>query len=131
MLSWENPAGDPAWREPEREFARVWQALPKLVFSRTLETVEGNARLARGGLAEEVVRLKAEPGGDIAVGGAGLAAARASSRGSSTSSACSSAPSCSAGGTPFFPALDRRVDLGLIETRTFGSRVVHSRYRRV
>ncbi|HEV2921227.1 MAG TPA: dihydrofolate reductase family protein, partial [Actinomycetota bacterium] len=35
------------------------------------------------------------------------------------------------GGTPYFPALDKRTDLELVETRTFGSRVVYVRYRRV
>ena len=35
------------------------------------------------------------------------------------------------GGTPYFPALDERINLELVETRTFGSRVVYLRYRRV
>jgi len=34
------------------------------------------------------------------------------------------------GGTPYFPALDRRIELELLETRTFGSRVTYLRYRR-
>src|SRR4051812_10194495 len=55
------------------DFARIWQALPKVVFSKTLEKVEGNARLLRDGVAEEVAKLKEQPGKDLAVGGAGLA----------------------------------------------------------
>jgi hypothetical protein len=47
--------------------------MPKIVFSKTLEKVEGNARLVRGGVADEVVKLKGQPGNDLAVGGAGLA----------------------------------------------------------
>src|SRR3954451_987157 len=43
MLYWETP--DPTWGDIEREFAEIWQAIPKLVFSRTLEEVQGNARL--------------------------------------------------------------------------------------
>jgi dihydrofolate reductase len=35
------------------------------------------------------------------------------------------------GGTPYFPALDERIHLELVETRTFGSRVVYVRYQRV
>jgi dihydrofolate reductase len=35
------------------------------------------------------------------------------------------------GGTPYFPALDHSIDLELVETRTFGSRVVYVRYRRI
>jgi dihydrofolate reductase len=46
-----------------------------VVFSTTLSAVQSNAHLASGGLAEEIERLRAEPGeGDIAIGGATLAA---------------------------------------------------------
>src|SRR3954466_8414542 len=73
MLYWETAAENPSAGEVELEFARIWKALPKLVFSTTLETVEGNARLATDGVAEEVARLKEQPGKNLAVGGAGLA----------------------------------------------------------
>ena len=53
---------------------RIWKRLPKILFSKTLEQVEGDARLATRGAAEEVAELKAQPGKDLAVGGAGLAA---------------------------------------------------------
>ncbi|MFL5861991.1 MAG: dihydrofolate reductase family protein, partial [Solirubrobacteraceae bacterium] len=56
------------------EFARIWKELPKLVFSRTLETVEGNTQLSRADPVETVRALKQEDGGPIAVGGAELAA---------------------------------------------------------
>jgi dihydrofolate reductase len=39
-------------------------------------------------------------------------------------------PVVAGGGTPFFPAVDHRIDLELVETRTFGSRVTYARYRR-
>jgi hypothetical protein len=53
-----------------REGAPLW-SFPKVVFSTTLSAVQGNARLASGGLAEEIERLRAEPGeGAIAIGGA-------------------------------------------------------------
>ena len=74
MVYWETAEEHPSPPEPEREFARIWKELPKVVFSSTLEKVEGNARSASGGVAEEVARLKEQPGKDIAVGGAGLAA---------------------------------------------------------
>ena len=61
-------------------WAAIWKRLPKVVFSTTLTAVQGNARLASGGLAEEIERLRAEPGeGDIAIGGATLAAEAAAS----------------------------------------------------
>jgi dihydrofolate reductase len=75
MLPWEHPDQRPPSSELEAEFARMWTELPKLVFSSTLERVEGNATLARGGLAEEIARLKEQSGKDIAVGGARLAGA--------------------------------------------------------
>jgi dihydrofolate reductase len=128
MTYWETADENPALPEPEREFARLWQELPKVVFSTSLERVEGSYTLASGELAEEVARLKGEPGPDLAVGGASLAAA------------CIAAglvdeirpfvyPVALGGGTPFLPPLDERIDLELLETRTLGSRVVYLRYR--
>jgi dihydrofolate reductase len=130
MVYWETADENPSATDYELEFARIWQELPKIVFSKTLEDVVGNARLVRDDVAEEVARLKEQPGKDVAVGGAGLA------------STCIEldlideyrpfiSPVVLGGGTPFFPALDKRLDLELIETQTFGSRVVYARYRRV
>ncbi|SDU92850.1 RibD C-terminal domain-containing protein [Microlunatus sagamiharensis] len=62
MRYWEDPEVTATLDGAEREFARIWNALPKIVFSRTLTAVEGSYRLAAGGLAEEVERLRAEPG---------------------------------------------------------------------
>jgi dihydrofolate reductase len=73
MLYWETADENPSATEYELEFARIWQDLPKIVFSTTLEKVEGNARLVKDRVAEEVAKLKEEPGKDLAVGGAGLA----------------------------------------------------------
>jgi dihydrofolate reductase len=130
MLYWETADEKPGAAEHELEFARIWKQLPKIVFSTTLESVEGNARLATEGVAEEVAKLKGQPGKDLSVGGAGLAAT------------CMKLdviddyrlfvnPVVLGGGTPFFSPVDERMDLELVETRTFGSRVVYVRYRRV
>ncbi len=59
MLSWETVDRSPSAGEVEVEFARIWQSIPKVVFSRTLERVEGNARLAIDGIA---VRQPDRPG---------------------------------------------------------------------
>jgi hypothetical protein len=70
-----NCGQDPSLDDSDREWIAIWKPLPKAVFSATLPAVQGNARLASGGLAEEIERLRAEPGeGDIAIGGATLAA---------------------------------------------------------
>ena len=129
MLYWETAEPNPSAADYELEFARIWKALPKIVFSTTLETVEGNARLVRDGVAEEVARLKAEPGKDLAVGGAGLASSLVELDLIDEYRLFVS-PVVLGGGTPFFPALDERINLDLVETRTFGSRVVYLRYRR-
>jgi dihydrofolate reductase len=129
MVYWETAEESPLLAE-HIEFAQIWKALPKIVFSTTLESVVGNTRLARDGVGEEVLRLKEQPGKDIAVGGAGLARA------------CMKLelidewrlfvnPVLLGGGTPYFPPLEKGISLELIETRTFGSRVVYIRYRRV
>ena len=129
MLYWETAEESPLDAQ-EVEFAQIWKALPKVVFSTTLQSVVGNTRLARDGLGEEISRLKEQPGKDIAVGGAGLARA------------CMKlelidewrlfvSPVLLGRGTPYFPTLDEHINLELVETTTFGSRVVYVRYRRV
>src|SRR5512133_2859704 len=45
MRPWETADEDPSASEPVVEFARIWKETPKIVFSKTLEKVEGNARL--------------------------------------------------------------------------------------
>jgi dihydrofolate reductase len=131
MRYWETAEEEnPSAPEHELEFARIWKATPKIVFSTTLEEVEGNTRLVRDGVAEEVARLKEQPGKDLAVGGAGLASA-CIKLGLVDDYRLFVSPVVLGSGTPYFPALDERIDLELVETRTFGSRVVYSRYHRV
>ncbi len=99
------------------------------MFSKTLEKVAGNARLVRDDAAEEVAKLKEQPGKDLAVGGAGLASTLMKA-GLIDEYRLFVSPVVLGGGTPYFPALDERIDLELVETQTFGSRVVYVRYRR-
>jgi dihydrofolate reductase len=129
MTYWETADQQPSLGETELEFARVWQDTPKIVFSRTLEKVEGNATLVRDGAADVVAALKEQPGKDLAVGGAGLASTFVK-LGLVDEYKLFVSPVVLGGGTPYFPALDDRIDLELVETRTFGSRVVYLRYRR-
>ncbi|MFJ8532193.1 dihydrofolate reductase family protein [Streptomyces sp. NPDC093591] len=129
MLYWETADQNSSLDDAELEWAALWNPLPKVVFSTTLSAVQGNARLACGGLAEEIERLRAEPGeGDIAIGGATLAAEAAAS-GLIDEYRTMVYPVLIGGGTPFFPRNERRVDLELVETRTFNSKVVYLRHR--
>ena len=129
MLYWESADQNPSLDYSTVEFAAIWKALPKVVFSTTLSEVQGNARLASGGLTQEIERLRAEAGeGDIAIGGATLAA-DAAALGLIDEYRARVYPVLLGGGIPFFPQRERRVDLDIIETRTFSSRVVYLRYR--
>jgi dihydrofolate reductase len=126
MVYWETADKDPS--DIVREFALIWQALPKVVFSRTLDSVEGaNTTLARDDLRAELTSLQESVRGDVAVGGAGLAA-EAARLDLIDEYRLFVHPVAVGGGIPFFPR-DHRVDMELVETRTFSSRVVYLRYR--
>ena len=128
MLVWET---DPSLRDNEAgaAFADVWCALPKVVFSRTLDSVQGNARLAEGSVAEEVAAALDATDKDVSIGGAGLAAA-AIELGLVDELRLFRYPVVIGGGTPFLPPVTDDVPLDLIETTTFGSRVIYERYGR-
>ena len=129
MLYWETADQNPSLDYSTLEFAAIWKALPKVVFSTTLSAVQGTARLASGGLAEEIERLRGEPGeGNIALGGATLAAEAAASDLIDEYRVLVH-PVLVGGGTSYFPQRERRVDLELVETRTFSSKFVYLRYR--
>ena len=130
MSVWETFAEqNPSAPEHVLEFAEIWKAAPKVVFSRTLDKVEGNATVVRGDIPETVARLKNEIDGDLAIGGAGLA---------STFMELELIdeyqpvvyPVILGGGTAFFPPLEASLKLQLVETRTFNSGAVYLRYAR-
>jgi dihydrofolate reductase len=128
MVVWET---DPSLRDNEdgAAFADAWGAIPKVVFSRTLDSVQGNARLAEGSLAEEAAAALDATDKDVAIGGAGLAAA-AIELGLVDELRIFRNPIVVGGGTPLLPPVTEHVPLDLIETRTFGSRVIYERYGR-
>jgi len=129
MLYWETADQDPSLDDAMREWGAIWKRLPKVVFSTTLPAVQGNARLASADVAEEIERWRAEPGeGDVAIGGAALAA-EAAALGLIDEYRARVYPVLVGGGIPYFPQAERQVDLELVETRTFSSGVVYLRYR--
>jgi dihydrofolate reductase len=127
---WPTAESDPAATPAMLEFARIWRDKPKIVISRTLERVKWNGRLVRDGAADEVARLKAQPGFDMDVGGPTTAGTLVR-LGLVDEFHVFVHPVILGAGTPFFPALDDRVGLDLLETRTFGSGVVYLRYEMV
>ncbi|MBS1676043.1 MAG: dihydrofolate reductase family protein [Actinobacteria bacterium] len=128
MLVWET---DPSLRDGEdrNTFADVWCALPKVVFSRTLAEVQGNARIAQGSVAEEVAAALDTTGKDVEIGGAGLAAT-AVEQGLVDELRMFRHPVIVGGGTPFLPPVTETVPVELIETRRFGGGVIYERYGR-
>jgi dihydrofolate reductase len=129
MLYWETADQNPSLDFDTGEWASVWRRLPKVVFSTTLSAVEGNARLASGSLVEEIERLRGEPGdGDIGIGGATLAG-EAAQLGLIDEFRPVVNPVVVGGGIPFYPQCERRLDLELIESRTFSSQAVYLRCR--
>jgi dihydrofolate reductase len=128
MLVWDT---DPSLRDDElgAAFADVWCAIPKVVFSHTLDSVQGNARLAEASVAEEAAAALDATDKDVAIGGAGLAAA-AIELGLVDELRILRNPIVVGGGTPFLPPVTEDLSLDLIETRTFGSRVIYERYGR-
>jgi dihydrofolate reductase len=126
---WPTADQDPASPPPMVEFARIWRDMPKIVYSRTLERAGSNATIVRDVVADEVMALKAEPGGDLCLGGARLAA-EFLRQDLVDEFHLSIHPVLIGEGTPLFPRWDKRMSLRLVETRTFGNGVVLLRYTR-
>jgi dihydrofolate reductase len=111
------------------EFLQIWKQIPAIVFSSTLERVEGNARLERGDPVAVVTRLKEQPGPDLSVGGVQLASALIQA-GLVDEYHIFVQPIILGAGRPPYPALNEAVRLKLVETHTFHSGIVYLRYQR-
>ena len=124
---WPTADADPDATPMIVDFARIWRAMPKVVFSQTLESVDWNSRLERGNPVEVVARLKAETDGQLEVAGATLAAPIVQA-GLVDEYRVVVAPTVVGGGTPFFPTLPSWISLRLLENRTFPGGTVLLRY---
>lgn len=124
---WREVGPGPEYSDVEREYARNWLQAETVVFSRTLTAVDPADRLVSSDPVAEVKRLKALPGKDMDVGGAGLAATLMAA-GLVDEYRVYVAPVVLGGGKPFFPPGVAINDLRLLETETFGGGVVMLRY---
>lgn len=124
---WPTAEEDPAITDVEREYARIWNAMPKIVLSSSLASVEHNSRLVRGSPEEELARARSEFDGDLDVGGPTLAASFIE-RGLVDEYRLVVHPVVLGAGTPFFPRGRAPERLRLLETHRFGSGVVYLRY---
>jgi len=102
------------------EFARLWRDMPKVVYSRTLERAEWNATVAHDVVPAEVLALKVQPGGDLVLGGADLAAEFAR-HDLIDEYRLYVHPMVIGRGTPMLRPSDANVPLRLIETHSFGN----------
>ncbi|MFC6079573.1 dihydrofolate reductase family protein [Sphaerisporangium aureirubrum] len=125
---WPAADADPANPKPVAEFAAIWRDTPKFVYSRTLDHVGPNATLVRDVVPEEIAELKARPGGNMTVGGAGLVASF-QRHDLIDEYHLYVHPLVLGAGKPLLPP-GAAFDLELTETRVFGNGVVLLRYRR-
>jgi dihydrofolate reductase len=120
---WPTADENPDASEVEIEYAHIWKGIKNIVFSRTLTEVDRNSQLFRGNIAEEINKLKAQPGKDMNVGGANLASTFIQ-LGLIDEYRLFIWPVILGIGKPMFPQLRERINLKLVETHKFGSGVV-------
>ncbi|MFG2478393.1 dihydrofolate reductase family protein [Streptomyces fagopyri] len=126
---WPTADQDPASTPTEAEFAGIWRDIPKIVYSRTLERADWNTTLVRDVVPEEVRALKEQPGGDLGLGGADLAASFLR-HDLVDEFRIYVHPVLIGRGKPLFARTDALTALRLAETRAFGNGVVLLRYER-
>ncbi|MFF1304095.1 dihydrofolate reductase family protein [Streptomyces sp. NPDC058307] len=124
---WPTADADPEAPASVREFAPIWRDLPKVVYSRTLTHVDWNSTLVREVVPEEVRALKEQPGGDLSLGGAGVAETFLR-YGLVDELRIYVHPVLIGRGKPLFPDSDTPTSLRLVESHTFGNGVVLLRY---
>jgi dihydrofolate reductase len=126
---WPTADTDPASTKPMVAFARIWRDMPKFVYSKTLQRADWNTTIVRDVVVDEVMALKAQPGGDLALGGADLAAIFMQ-HDLIDEYRLYVHPVVIGRGKPMFTPSVVRFDLRSVETRTFGNGVVLLRYER-
>jgi dihydrofolate reductase len=119
---WPTGEDNPASTDAMREFARVWNPMPKIVFSTSLDRVDHNSRLVKGDVSTVLDGLRREFGGDMDVGGPNLAA-QFVRRGLIDEYRLVVHPVALGAGTPFWPELDAPLRLRLVDQHTFTSGV--------
>ena len=127
MSYWPTAESDPAATPVMKEYARIWNAIPKIVFSTTLDSVEGNARLVRGDIRDELAKARQEFSGNLSVGGATLASAFIRA-GLVNEYRVVVHPVVLGAGTPFFPKLDEPIRLRQVDSKRFESGVMYLGY---
>jgi dihydrofolate reductase len=126
---WPTADQNPSTGAPTVEFARIWGDMPKIVHSTTLERADWKTTIVREVVPEEVTELKSQPGGDMVLGGADLAATFMR-HGLVDEYRLYIHPIVIGQGKPMFQESERRIPLQLVETRPFSNGVFLLRYQR-
>lgn len=124
---WPTAASQPDITDTEVEYARIWNAHPKIVVSRTLQEAPAGWRLMSGEPETILEELRRDFSGDLGIGGPTLAEGFIQ-RGLVDEYGLVVHPVILGGGKRFFPGLERPIGLQLLETRTFASGAVYLRY---
>ncbi len=119
---WPTGEGDPDGTDTTREFARIWNPLPKIVFSNSLDRVDHNSRLVRGDVAPLLDEVRQEFGGEVGVGGPDLAS-QFVRRGLVDEYRMVVHPVVLGSGTRYWPELEKPLSLRLVERHPFASGV--------
>ena len=128
MVAWETAHTFADQRPVTQDFARIWQAADKVVYSTTLETVSSaRTRIERTFDPESIQQMKATAGRDISIGGPDLAA-QAIRAGLVDECHLFVTPIVVGGGKPSLPD-NIRLQLELLDERRFGNGVIHLQYR--
>src|SRR5713226_139633 len=122
---WPAAAANPAYPEFMIDFANAIndERLEKIVFSKTLDRVDWNARLVRDIVPEEIIKMKKQPGKDLVISGASLGS-RFAQLGLIDEYELLVHPVVLGSGKPMFKGIQQRIDLKLAKTQTFQSGVV-------
>jgi dihydrofolate reductase len=127
MRYWQTPEAVADRPQYEKEFAEIWRAQRRIVFSTTLHDVVSNTRIERLVDFDGIRRLKAETRGDLTVAGPTLAS-QFINAGLVDEYQLYQHPVVIGEGSPFFKDINRRIELELVEQHRFASGVVFLRY---
>lgn len=127
---WPTAASDPNATPAMLEYAEIWNAMPKVVFSRTLESADHGFRLVRGDVGDELAKLRREFDGEIDVSGPNIAS-QFIERGLVDEYCLVVHPVILGAGTPFLPTLANPIRLRQTATKRFESGVLALTYERV
>ena len=126
---WPAVVKNPTGNKPTDEFAVLIDDISKIVFSRTLKTVEWkNSKLAKRSIKEEVLELKQQPGKDIFVGSPSLIVATMNLN-LVDEFQISVQPTIAGKGLSLLKNINDRINLELLKTKTFGCGAVTLYYK--